>query len=91
VTAGVPDGQTLFELVLADHFERPAVHFAMHLCWSLERGGSRALSSEHLRRWVEHHPDWQNPTVRHWVVDLAFANEPSGDVPNKPDYRVRPS
>ena len=91
VTTGVPDCQTLFNLVLAEHFEKPAGHFgvhrlfvdvycmqhpdsgcisfksfaahAMHLCWSLERGGSAALPSEHLRRWVERHPDCQKPVL----------------------------
>jgi hypothetical protein len=106
VTGGIPDCQTLFELVLADHFEKPVVQFgvhrlfvdafcmqhpdrgcisfksfaahAMHLCWSLERGGDRAMPSEHLRRWVERHPDWKKPALpasrgRLTIADVAYA------------------
>src|SRR5262245_53557409 len=108
VTAGVPDCRTLFELVLAEHFERPAVHFgvhrlfvdaycmqhpdqgcksfksfaahAMHLCWSIERAGRRALPSEHPRRWVERHADFQKPFLPSnrsgclTIADVAYAS-----------------
>jgi hypothetical protein len=106
VTAGVPDCQTLFEMVLADHFEKPVLHFgvhrmfvdafclqhpeqgcasfksfaahAMHLCWSLERGGGPALPNEQVRRWIERHSDWQRPSIpanhgRLTIADVAYA------------------
>ena len=105
VTAGVPDCQALFELVLAEHFGRPVSYFgvhrlfvdayclqhpgrgcisfksfaahAMHACWSLERGGSRAVPSEPLRRWVERHPEGQKPPLpagrgRLTIADVAW-------------------
>jgi hypothetical protein len=107
ITTGVPECQTLFDLVLAEHFERPVAHFgvhrlfvdtycmqhpgrgcvsfksfaahAMHLCWSLERGGSRAIPNENLRRWVESHPDWQKPVLptsrgRLTIADVAYVS-----------------
>ena len=41
-------------------FKSLAAHLG-HLCWSLERGGSRAIPSEHIRRWVERHPQLDRP------------------------------
>lgn len=101
-TSGVPECQALFELVLAEHFERPASYFgvhrlfvdayclqhpgrgcrsfksfaahAMHACWSLERGGSRALPSEDLRRWVERRPEWQRPSLPVARCQLTIAD-----------------
>src|SRR5262245_2856337 len=43
-------------------FKSFAAHSA-HLCWSLERGGSRAIGSERIRRWVERHPDLSKPPL----------------------------
>jgi len=34
-----------------------------HLCWSLEFGGSPALPSEPIRRWVEVHPQLVKPPL----------------------------
>jgi hypothetical protein len=53
------------------HPERGCVSFksfaahATHLCWSVERGGSRALPSEQIRRWVERHPRLVKPSLPH--------------------------
>jgi hypothetical protein len=59
-------------------FKSFAAH-AMHLCWSLERGGSRALPSEGLRQWVERHPDWEKPVLpanrgELTIADVAYAS-----------------
>ena len=43
-------------------FKSLAAHLA-HLCWSLERGGSRAVPSEAIRRWVERHPHLDKPPL----------------------------
>ena len=43
-------------------FKSLAAHLS-HLCWSLEQGGSPALPSEELRRWVELHPDLSKPAL----------------------------
>jgi hypothetical protein len=43
-------------------FKSLAAHLS-HLCWSLERGGSRAIPSEALRRWVERHPGLPKPEL----------------------------
>jgi len=41
-------------------FKSMAAHLG-HLCWTLERGGSRAVPSEPIRRWLERHPDLERP------------------------------
>ena len=43
-------------------FKSLAAHLA-HLCWSLECGGSRALPSEGIRRWVERQADSVKPAL----------------------------
>jgi uncharacterized protein DUF5946 len=43
-------------------FKSLSAHLA-HLCWSLEEGGSRAIPSEPIRRWVERHPDLPKPEL----------------------------
>jgi hypothetical protein len=87
---GGPTCQSLFNEVLAQHFESPAyfgVHrlfvdtycmqhpdqgcisfksfaaHAAHLCWSVERGGSRAVPSEAIRRWVEQNSHLEKPPL----------------------------
>jgi hypothetical protein len=62
-------------------FKSFAAH-AAHLCWSLERGGSRAVPSEPIRRWVERHPHLQKPPLADrrgimTIVDVARAATPS--------------
>jgi Family of unknown function (DUF5946) len=56
-------------------FKSMAAHLA-HLCWSLEHGGSRAVPSEAIRRWVERHPGLEKPPLgrvpyRVTVADVA--------------------
>ena len=43
-------------------FKSLAAHLG-HLCWTLERGGSRAVPSEAIRKWVELHPHLQKPPI----------------------------
>jgi hypothetical protein len=43
-------------------FKSLAAHLG-HLCWSLEYGGSRAVPSEPIRRWVESHPQLMRPPL----------------------------
>ena len=43
-------------------FKSLAAHLA-HLCWSLEYGGSRAIPSEAIRRWVERRPHLAKPPL----------------------------
>jgi hypothetical protein len=43
-------------------FKSFAAH-AAHLCWSIERGGSRAVPSEPIRRWVERNPHLEKPPL----------------------------
>jgi ribosome-associated protein len=43
-------------------FKSLAAHLA-HLCWSIEHGGSRAVPSEAIRRWVERHPHLAKPPL----------------------------
>jgi hypothetical protein len=43
-------------------FKSFAAH-AAHLCWSVERGGSRAVPSEPIRHWVERHPQLEKPAL----------------------------
>ena len=45
-------------------FKSFAAHL-VHLCWSLESGGSRAVPSDAIRRWVERHPHLTKPPVPH--------------------------
>jgi Family of unknown function (DUF5946) len=53
-------------------FKSLAAHLA-HLCWSLERGGSRAVPSEAIRRWVERHPHLDKPALpdRRGAITIA--------------------
>ena len=43
-------------------FKSFAAH-AAHLCWSIERGGSRSVPSEKIRRWVERNPHLEKPLL----------------------------
>lgn len=43
-------------------FKSFAAH-AAHLCWSVERGGSQAVPSEAIRRWVERNPHLEKPML----------------------------
>jgi hypothetical protein len=63
-------------------FKSLAAHFA-HLCWSLEHGGSRAVPSEAIRRWVERHPHLTRPALPavHYevtIADVAGASDAAG-------------
>jgi hypothetical protein len=62
-------------------FKSFAAHLA-HLCWSLERGGSRAVPNEQIRRWVERHPHLAKPPLprEHGALTIAHvARSPSAD------------
>jgi hypothetical protein len=62
-------------------FKSLAAHLG-HLCWTLERGGSRAVPSEPLRRWVELHPQLRKPelpAVRGKVTIGSVAKTASGE------------
>jgi hypothetical protein len=62
--------------------------FAAHLtsvCWSLEHGGSTAMVSEPLRKWVERHPHLEKPPVPAargalTIADVARAPDPAAHV-----------
>jgi hypothetical protein len=54
-------------------FKSLAAHLA-HLCWSLEQGGSRALPSEAIRRWVERHPHLEKPALPGFRGELTIAD-----------------
>jgi len=61
-------------------FKSLAAHLA-HLCWSLEHQGSRAITSEAIRHWVERHPHLERPVVPTrrgvlTVADVARASDP---------------
>ena len=43
-------------------FKSLAAHLG-HLCWTLEHGGSRAVPSEPIRKWVERHPHLEKPLI----------------------------
>lgn len=63
-------------------FKSLAAHLA-HLCWTLEQGGSKAVPSEAIRRWVERHPDLAKPGLpasrgAMTVGDVAKAADPAG-------------
>jgi hypothetical protein len=53
-------------------FKSLSAHLA-HLCWSLEHGGSRAVPSEAIRRWIERNPDLPRPGVpeKRGVITIA--------------------
>ena len=62
-------------------FKSLAAHLA-HLCWSLEYGGSAAIPSERIRRWVEQHPHEDKPSLPAFrgtltVADVAAATDPA--------------
>ena len=62
-------------------FKSLAAHLA-HLCWSLERGGSRAVPSERIRKWVERHPHLEKPRLPAFrgevtVIAVAQATTPA--------------
>jgi len=62
-------------------FKSLAAHLA-HMCWSLERGGSRAVPSEAIRRWVERHPHLAKPPIPRsrgavTIGDVARASSPA--------------
>jgi len=43
-------------------FKSLAAHL-MHLCWSLEHGGSRAVPSEPIRLWIERNAGMEKPPL----------------------------
>ena len=43
-------------------FKSLAAHL-MHLCWSMEFGGTGAVPSEAIRRWLERHPHLEKPLL----------------------------
>jgi hypothetical protein len=43
-------------------FKSLAAHLG-HLCWTLEHGGSRAMPSEAIRKWLERHPHLEKPLM----------------------------
>ncbi len=62
-------------------FKSLAAHLA-HLCWSVEQGGSRAVPSEPIRKWVERNPGIEKPPLpafrgRLTVADVARARGPA--------------
>jgi hypothetical protein len=62
-------------------FKSLAAHLA-HLCWSLERGGGRAVPSEPIRRWVERHPHLPKPPLPEQrgtvtIAEVARATTPA--------------
>lgn len=62
-------------------FKSLAAHLA-HLCWTVERGGSRAVPSEAIRRWVERHPHLEKPPLPEsrgtvTIADVARASTPA--------------
>ncbi|HEV8337566.1 MAG TPA: DUF5946 family protein [Candidatus Polarisedimenticolia bacterium] len=54
-------------------FKSLAAHLA-HLCWSLEQGGSQAVPSEAIRRWVERHPHLEKPPLPEFRGALTIAD-----------------
>lgn len=63
-------------------FKSLAAHLA-HVCWSLEHGGSRAIPSEAIRRWVERHPHLAKPALPEYrgaltIAHVAAAPDPAG-------------
>jgi hypothetical protein len=54
-------------------FKSLAAHLS-HLCWSLEHGGSRAIPSEALRRWVERHPGLTKPALPDFRGTLTISH-----------------
>jgi hypothetical protein len=62
-------------------FKSLAAHLA-HVCWSLERAGTKAVPSEPIRRWVERHPHLEKPPVPAarglmTVADVAAVSTPA--------------
>jgi hypothetical protein len=53
-------------------FKSLAAHLT-HLCWSLEQGGSKAVPSEAIRRWVERHPHLEKPLLPDFRGELTIA------------------
>jgi hypothetical protein len=43
-------------------FNSLAAHLG-HLCWTVEHGGTRAVPSEAIRKWVERHPHLEKPPL----------------------------
>jgi hypothetical protein len=61
-------------------FKSLAAH-AVHLCWSLERGGTAAVPCESIRLWVERHPRLEKPVLPGFrgsitIADVARASTP---------------
>lgn len=54
-------------------FKSLAAHLA-HLCWSLERGGTRAIPCEQIRRWVERNPQADRPDPPVFRGSLTIAH-----------------
>lgn len=62
-------------------FKSFAAHL-VHACWSLESGGTRAIPSEAIRRWVERHPQLAKPELPDFrgaltIADVAKASGPA--------------
>jgi hypothetical protein len=77
----------LVDVYCLQHPERYCVSFkslAAHLaglCWSLEHGGSTAVPSEAIRRWVERHPDLNKPALPEGRGALTIAHVRSAPDP----------
>lgn len=54
-------------------FKSLAAHL-MHVCWSLEHGGTSAVPNDRLRRWVERHPRLAKPDLPAFRGALTVAN-----------------
>ena len=62
-------------------FKSLAAHLA-HACWSIEQGGTWAVPSEAIRRWVERHPHLEKPALPAdrgalTVAHVAAAGDPA--------------
>lgn len=51
------------------------------LCWLVERGGSRAVGSEALRRWLNGNPQLEKPEVPAIRGSLTIGDLPEGEEP----------
>jgi len=68
-------------------FKSLAAH-AMHLCWSLEHGGSRAIPSAAIRRWLERHPGLHKPELPAFRGPLTIAEVAATGAPAEHHHAV---
>jgi hypothetical protein len=61
-------------------FKSLAAHLA-HLCWTLEHGGTRAVPSEPIRRWVERNPHLQKPRLPSFRGSMTLADVVAASTP----------